>query len=504
MIIPLTIPPGIVKNGTPYQRRGRWSDGNLVRWYQGSIRAIGGWLRRRTSAGAEIPTLIADPDAEAVRDGFSWRSLNQDQNTVFGSNLKLYHMSQLGDITDITPVGVTTSGKDASLSAGYGENPYGIGAYGVENDLAGQDALPPQRWAFDNFGQLLIAAQRNVGPMYELDPTTLVVSTVTNAPDMVQDLIVTDQRIILTIGANKEPRLVKWSDESDRNTWTAAISNQAGDITLQGSGKLLRVVNVLKQALLVGETDAFTARYIGPPYVYSFDLAAKNCGTICAESVVTTNAFAAWWGNRQFWMFDGAVQELPCDVIEFLNADLNNTQRSKISGFSNQLFSEVWWLYQSNSSVTDEVDSYVMWNYRDNTWWTGRLNRTLGIDIGTLRNPLMVADTGEIYAHEQSGVAVDGVPFIQSAAIDIANGERNYALRYIYPDTEVVGDVSIEVSARAFPSDVEYQYGPYTYTNPTPTRAYGREMKFKFTGLTPNFEIGVMRLEVAPMGGGQR
>jgi hypothetical protein len=78
------------------------------------------------------------------------------------------------------------------------------------------------------------------------------------------------------------------------------------------------------------------------------------------------------------------------------------------------------------------------------------------------------------------------------------------AVRYIYPDTEVVGDVQMLIKARQFHSDTEYEYGPYTYTNPTPTRALGREVKFRFTGLTAGFEIGVFRADLAPMGTGRR
>lgn len=504
MLIPLQIPPGMYKNGTPYQRRGRWVDGNLVRWYEGSIRAIGGWLRRQTAAGVDIPSLVADPNAEAVRDAFSWRSLNQDQNVVLGSNLKLYHLSQTGTVTDVTPGTVVTSSKDALTGSGYGLGPYGFGAYGVENDLGAFDPVPPNRWAFDNFGEVLLACQRGVGPMYELNVNTLAISNVANAPAMCQDVIVTDQRIVFTIGAEQEPRLVKWSGAADRTLWAANINNQAGDYTLQGSGKLLRCINVLKQVLILGESDAYVAQYLGPPYIYGFDLVGRNCGPICAEAVVGTEKFAMWWGNRQFWMFDGAVQQIPCDVMEFLMADLDPSQVSKITAVTNQRFSEIWWFYQSQSTTTTEVDSYVSYNYRDNTWWTGRLNRTAAIDSGTLRRPLMVSNTGVLYTHELRGVGVDGQAFIESGAMDINGGDRNMAVRYIYPDTETLGDIAMTIYGRQFPSDVEYIYGPYVYNNPTPTRAMGREVRFRFDSNSPSFEVGVMRADVAPAGVGRR
>ena len=44
-LIPLAIQPGMFKNGTDYLAKGRWGDGDMVRWTEGSARPIGGWQR---------------------------------------------------------------------------------------------------------------------------------------------------------------------------------------------------------------------------------------------------------------------------------------------------------------------------------------------------------------------------------------------------------------------------------------------------------------------------
>ena len=504
MLIPVALPPGIVKNGTSYQRRGRWVDSNLIRWYEGAIRPIGGWLPRTKIDSTTIPALIANPALEAIRDGHAWTSLSQDQNVVFGSNLKLYHLSQTGTVTDITPGTMVTTGKDASLQAGYGQNPYGVGGYGVLNTLVSQAAIPPNRWAFDHFGEILLACQNRVGPLYEVNPATLAVTVVPNAPSACQDVIVTNERTVMTIGAGGNTRLVSWSDQEDRTLWAAAIDNQAGDYTLAGSGRLLRLINVLKQVLILGENDASVAQYVGPPYVYSFELVGRNCGPAMAGSVVGTERFAVWWGANQFWLFDGAIQELPCSVIEFLEEDVDPVQVSKISAFSNHAYSEVWWFYQCSASTTGDLDSYVTWNYSTNIWTTGRLARTAGIDAGTLTSVIMVTPAGVIMNHEQRGLAVDGTPFVRSGFIDMSNGERNIAVRYIYPDSEDFGDIDIKLWAKQFPTGAVDVYGPYAYNNPTAIRVLGRSIAFHFTLNSALSEVGTMRLDVAPSGGGQR
>lgn len=42
-LVPLSPPPGLYRIGTAYQARGRWYDGDLVRWYEGTLQPVGGW-----------------------------------------------------------------------------------------------------------------------------------------------------------------------------------------------------------------------------------------------------------------------------------------------------------------------------------------------------------------------------------------------------------------------------------------------------------------------------
>ena len=44
-LLPIKIPPGFFRNGTQYQAKNRWYDGNLVRFSEGRLRPIGGWQR---------------------------------------------------------------------------------------------------------------------------------------------------------------------------------------------------------------------------------------------------------------------------------------------------------------------------------------------------------------------------------------------------------------------------------------------------------------------------
>jgi len=509
-LIPIRLPPGMYKNGTPYTRKLRWADGNLVRWHDGSIRPVGGWIRRVDSAGDDIDLLYADPDIEAVRDIFAWVDNGQGQNVVFGSNKKLYHLDGNGLVTDVTYAGFTpaNSSKDADAPTGYGAGRYGGGAFGVSSSSAGTKPLPPDRWYFDNFGEILLTGVRGNGGIYEIDPSTLTPSAVTNAPTQAQDLCVTDERQVMVVGADGDPRRLRMSEVEDRTDWTPAVDNQSVDRTIPGTGRLLRCLNVLGQNLLIGENDAHVVRYIGPPYVVSVDLAGENCGPVATEAVARTERFAVWWGDRNFWIYDGNVKQLPCEVIDFLYDDIAPDQISKISTFTNTQYSEVWWLYQAATSSTGEIDSYVTWNYVANTWTTGRLARTAGVDKGVVVDPILVSPSGGIFNHELDTVLATGDVFVESGAIELGNGEQNMAVRFIYPDTETnSGNITYHLITRQFPNATEHTFGPYDFGAENPiatTGVLGRTVKLRIDINEAQGEAGHQRLEVAPIGTGKR
>ena len=57
-LLPITPVPGIVTNGTPYSKKGRWTDGDLVRFQNGNLKPIGGWEKLKSTALTGTPTAL--------------------------------------------------------------------------------------------------------------------------------------------------------------------------------------------------------------------------------------------------------------------------------------------------------------------------------------------------------------------------------------------------------------------------------------------------------------
>jgi hypothetical protein len=84
--------PGINKEVTDYTGQGKWTDGDMVRFFQGSAQKIKGWQRFITT------TLVG-----VVRDQHAWVALNGTRYDAFGTDRKLYLFEE-GIAYDITPL----------------------------------------------------------------------------------------------------------------------------------------------------------------------------------------------------------------------------------------------------------------------------------------------------------------------------------------------------------------------------------------------------------------
>ena len=84
--------PGINKEVTDYTGQGKWTDGDMVRFFQGSAQKIKGWERFLTT------TLVG-----VVRDQHAWIALDGTRYNAFGTDRKLYVFEE-GRAYDITPI----------------------------------------------------------------------------------------------------------------------------------------------------------------------------------------------------------------------------------------------------------------------------------------------------------------------------------------------------------------------------------------------------------------
>lgn len=492
----LKMPPGLFRAGTEYQSAGRYYDADRVRWYAGTIQPMRGWRERGDTALTGAP-----------RAALAWRANDGTPWLGVGTHSHLFSVEAGITVDDITPAGFTAGRADAAAAVGYGAGPYGAEEYGTpRTESTTTGILPATVWSLDTWGEFLVGVSPDDGVIYEWTlPPAATALAVANAPTA-KAVVVSEERIMFALAAGGDLRRVDWSDQEDNTTWAPVATNQAGSFTLSTPGQIITGRRSRSGVLILTDVDAWVAQYQGPPFVYGFSRAGSECGIVGAGAIASTGSFNVWMGRSGFWLFDGYVKPLPCDIHDAVFGDLNYTQISKVVAVPQRAFGEIWFHYPSESS--NENDRAVVWNYRENTWTRAIFPRTCGDDSGVFDLPVLVSPEGVITEHEvgwsyqdidlvdPEGTVDYGLPWVEGGPIEIGLGDQTMMARKLYPDEATQGGVQATFYTRFYPNGPEFTYGPYNMSTPTNIRFNARQVRVRYTGSAPgDWRIGNMRLE---------
>lgn len=467
MLLTLDIPPGVVTDGTDLEAAGRWRDASLVRWRDGIMQPVGGWTQYS----------ITDndlPNDAVVKSAFQWRTQGGFLNTIYGLDDGVRLVSLESDtVTELT--------ESTALAAGG------------EYDL----------WHFDSWGIQPICFPEWDGRIWvwALDYTGATpgfINVISNAPTDNSGIVVTDERFLFALGAGGNFRKVQWCDREDYTTWTPSATNEAGDYELETPGQIVCGVSVNRETLILTTADAWTATYIGAPFVYSFQRAGTDCGIIAPKAVAVTPFGAVWMGGSGFYTYDGGtVREIACPVHSFIFPELDDEDTTHcIFAVHNPQFSEVWWFFPESGETTN--NRYVIFNYRDGHWSIGSLSRTAGIS-GDGDNPVVLINNREAYQHEAAGGSRGGASvYAETAPVMLADGERVMHVTEWIPDEKTQGDVAVTFKTRFHPNGTETSHGPYDPANPASVRFTGRQLRMRVAEdvADADWRFGIQRLRV--------
>lgn len=503
--LPLRLGPGFYANGTRYEAKGRWVSGNLVRWRDGALQPVGGWILARDLTGGEIDA-VGFP-----RGSNSWLTNDAKGYIIVGTtglDSRLYVFAS-GVLTDITPAGLVDGAADGSTLTGsgnFGEGGYGDGPYGGAS-LAGI-FLDADTWSLDNFGELPIACLTSDGKLYSWDLNTANDAVqITNSPTSCQGLVVTPERFIFALGAGGDPRLVAWASQETMTTWTPSASNSAGDFPLQTNGRIVCGRRTARETLIWTDADLWGAVYVGGRFIYAFTQRGDNCGIIGPNAVCIRDGAAYWMGDGEFFRYDGAVRPLPCEVSDYVFSDFNRDQRSKVCAVP-MAFGDIFWFYASASQSGKENDRYVAFHPRGNPgYWTfGTLDRAAGVGAGVFADPQLWDSNGKLYTHETGNSRGGQVPFVESGPLELGEGDRVLRVQWLIPDERTLGQVEATLYASFSPMETETVYGPYLLSVKTAVRATGRQFRIRLDesaeGEDQDWRVGAFRAGV--IAGGYR
>tara|TARA_Y100000114_G_scaffold101880_1_gene95043 strand:- start:1128 stop:3002 length:1875 start_codon:yes stop_codon:yes gene_type:complete len=344
-------------------------------------------------------------------------------------------------------------------STGWGVNPWGDGTWGSSTSLSSVNQL--RIWTHDNFGENLIINARGAGIFEWIESngvTTRAVnlSTRTGAnlvPTVGLQVITSEiDRHLIVLGADPindagtartgtiDPMLIAFSDQENELEFEPKITNTAGSLRLSSGSQIIGAVKSRQEIVIFTDTAVYSMQFVGPPFTFRVNLINESSGLIGPKASVTAPQGIYFMSYDNFYIYNGSVQKLPCNVLNYVFSDINQSQAFKINAFTNTKENEVGWFYPSSTS--NEVDRYVIYNFQDKVWYYGQLSRTAWLDSGVESFP-QATSTSKLFQHE-IGFNDDGSPmtgvFIESSDFDLGDGDSFQFIRRILPDVRFIED----------------------------------------------------------------
>ncbi|MEG9884906.1 MAG: hypothetical protein V6Z86_09965, partial [Hyphomicrobiales bacterium] len=369
---------------------------------------------------------------------------------------------------------INTGIDSTVLGAGWGTDTFGSGGWGLASDqLTISDRL--RLWHQDNFGEDLIFNVQD-GGIYYKDMSAGVTSrgfelqdapSANDAPVIARQVLVSDNdRHVLFFGTNQigssaqDPLLVRWSDQENPFDGEITTTTTAGSLRIDSGSEIIIAVESRGEILVFTDVTVHALRFVGPPFIFGQVRIGTNTSLIGPNAVATDGVNVFWMGRGGFYRHTGQIQELRCDVKDYVFRNINEQQSGKITAGINRLHSEVFW-YMPFGDV-EENNFYVVYNYEQDIWYYGMLNRTVWIDARFEAQPLAGSPDGYIYAHEVGASDNSVIPpvalnsYVESSDIELGTGDTLMYVRRLLPDvtfdgsTATTPQVTIQLETRNY------------------------------------------------------
>ena len=409
------------------------------------------------------------------------------------------------------------TGLDTSVfGTGWGTGPWSRGTWGSGTTTTVPGAQL-RHWSQDNFGEDLIFNVRDGGVYYwdkSLGYTSrgVPLSSLPGAqatPTVAKQVMVSERdRHVIAFGCDPEgdpgvqdPLTIRFSDQENAAEGRALPTTTAGELRIGTGTEIVGAVQTKQQIIILTDVSVHAMQYLGDPFTFGVQEVSSNISTISPKCMIAAGDAVFWMGKGEFYVYDGTVQQLPCDVKEYVFDGLNSQQGLKVQAGHNAAFAEVWWFYPSSDS--SENDSYVVYNYAQRLWYYGRMARTAWLDRDLLAHPLAAGTDGILYYHENGlddgsqNPPVALQPYIESSVVDIGDGDQFMFATRIIPDltfrnsTNQTAVATLTLKARNFPGGAYFasDIDPVTKTASLPVEQFTNQLFVRLRGRSMSLRV---------------
>ena len=442
------------------------STGSLVRLVLGNATAADDTVTLINDVGGSTATGTSETvDSTASFASSGYIKINDEIIEYTGTTSTTFTGMIRGSLSTTA---TTHSDNDAVIEASFG---WGMPAEGTVSGAV------LTNWTHDNFGEDLLLNIKNGGIFY-WDRTSgtssraVALSSLSGsnlAPTVAKQIMVSDQsRHIIAFGCDGEgsigtqdPLLIRFGSQESLLDFQTRAENTAGELRISTGSEIVVAIQTKQQILVYTDVSLHGMQFLGDPFTFGLTEISRNITIAGPNAAIAVNDFVFWMGSKEFYVYGGTVQRLPCTVLDYVFSDFNRDQIGKVFAGHNSSYGEVWWFYPSKSSAVN--DKYVIYNYQEKIWYFGNLGRTAWVDRGINQYPIAASTDSKLYYQEfgqddgstnpPSAISAN----IESSQMDIGDGEKFTLVRRVLPDitfrdsTNETPRVNMVVKARNFP-----------------------------------------------------
>lgn len=535
---------GVLANRTARNAKGRWVDGDNVRWRDALPEKFGGFTEVALTDSEDV---APDWYMGRARACLEWDSLDGQNWIAVGTHCKLYIINndRLFDITPLrktssivngfattsgSPVvtvtdvghdsvdgashvvfhnatvvgGITISGEyevetvidldhytirhssNASSTTtgggtvyaeyelncglesdgildGFGTGDYGEGTWGTprEDSTFGGSA---RVWALDNFGEDLLASPNGEG-LYHWDRTfggDARAVRLENAPANIEWMLVgPDDRHVFAFGANlvstgtQDKMFIRWCVGDDFDDWVATDTNDAGSKRLDTGSKLITAVKTRTNIIAWSDKALYAGNPVAGTDVVEWVPLGRVQPIISKNAAIEIDGVIYWMGEDDFYMYDGTISTLPCDMRQYVFSEINRPMQSKVYCRYIREFNEIRWHF--TSIYAEENDRTAIYNTRERCWYPSSIRRECGLDrVGFYGKPASFYDERTFLDEDGTDEGTDEalIAFLETFDGEIAAGAWDMEVAKMIPDfKELEGSIDVQLFGRQRPQE---------------------------------------------------
>jgi hypothetical protein len=184
-------------------------------------------------------------------------------------------------------------------------------------------------------------------------------------------------------GGVANPQGIAWSDNANATDFSEGTIKSSGRLTLgDDSSWCLLFIRLGPFFFCFKERAIYNIQKLGGDFVFGRRIVVDGVGPLSAECVINLGDEVFFWGNDDFYAFDGvrlrAIGDADNRIKDFAFARLDPSYLNNMWAQYIEETTEIWWHFTSTASSNSKNDRAIIYNLDDDAFSYHTIDATAG------------------------------------------------------------------------------------------------------------------------------